>query len=282
MTTTLDDVIDDAVKIVSLPDIVHRLDNAINDPYSDLSDIAAIIGTDPGLSARILKIANSAMFSFPARIETVTYAVSIIGTKQLRDLVFASCVIDVFKDAFKPGVDLATFWKHSIATGITSRVLATYRREPNVERFYLIGLMHDIGKLVLHMKTPELAREAIYTSRLNNQLLHVAESDVLGFDHAAAGGALLKAWNLPESFHEPVRYHHLPRHARSYRDETAIVHMADIVANALIFSANNQVLVPPLSPQAWDLIGISENALEGVVEQIDHQFTDAVQLFMTG
>lgn len=281
MVIDIDELVGGTVKLVSIPDIVHQLDHAINDPYSDMADIAEIIACDPALAARILKIANSALFNFPAQIETVTYAASIIGTKQLRDLVFATCVIDVFKSAFKPDVDLASFWHHSIVAGITARVIATYRREANIERFYLLGLMHDLGKLVLHMGAPEQARESIYDSEVNNRLLCESEQQLFGFDHGQVGGALLKHWNLPEILYEPIMYHHNPQLAQSYPAECAIVHLADIISNSLAPLNSHHIVVPPLSPQAWDQIGISEHSLATLVGHVELQYQDSCQILLS-
>ena len=218
--------------ITSLPAIYQRLDEAINDPYSDLSRIAAILSEDSSLSARLLRLANSAMYSFPSRVETVSRAVTIIGTKQLRDLVLATCVIEQFRDIPQQLVDMESFWRHSIATGIAARVIATYRREANVERYYVLGLLHDIGRLVMYLQIPQQASQALELSASSQIPLYQAERQLLDFDHAAVGSILLKKWKLPGSLQEGVGYHHKPQLSSRYPEDAATVHIADIVANA--------------------------------------------------
>jgi putative nucleotidyltransferase with HDIG domain len=278
----LQEMIADAVKLASLPDIVQRLEAAINDPTSNMSDFADIISADPALAARTLRIANSALFNFPAQVDTVSYAISIIGTKQLRDLVFASCVIDVFRGVFIDGVNMDSFWRHSIASGIVARVIATYRREQNVERFYLLGLLHDIGKLVTHMRQPEEAKQAIYKCREDKIPLYLAEEEIFGFNHAEVGGHLLRAWHLPEPVCEPVLYHHHPWKSESFPDETALIHFADIMSHSLLYSDSNFQSIPPLDNQAWERINIPESQIDTITVQIDNLYQEVTQLFLNG
>lgn len=276
----LQEMINDKTELPSLPDIVQRLEAAINDPTSDMSEIADIISADPALAARILKIANSALFNFPGQVDTVSYAISIIGTRQVRDLVFASCVVDVFKGVFIAGINMESFWRHSIACGITARVIATYRREPNVERYYLLGLLHDIGKLIIHMYHPEQAKQAIYKCKEENSVLYLAEQEIFGFDHAEVGGNLLRTWNLPESLCEPVLYHHNPSASESFPDETAVVHFADIMSHSLLYSDDNFQSISPLDNQAWERIDIPESQIDVITVQIDNLYRETVQLFL--
>lgn len=266
--------------ITSLPVIYQRLDEAINDPYCDLSRIAAILSEDSSLSARLLRLANSAMYSFPSRVETVSRAVTIIGTKQLRDLVLATSVIEIFRHIPQHYVNMETFWRHSIAAGIGARVIATYRREANVERFYVLGLLHDIGRLVMYLQIPQLAHQAIELSAHEPQSLFLAERQLLGFDHAAVGTALLDSWKLPASLQEGVGCHHTPYLASRYPEDAATVHVADIIANAFKLGSSGEPTIPAFAEQAWARLGFSEEQLPRICEQLMIQYQAAVDVFL--
>ncbi|NIQ04053.1 MAG: HDOD domain-containing protein, partial [Nitrospinaceae bacterium] len=110
---------------------------------------------------------------------------------------------------------MEAFWYHSIASGLTSRVLAIYRKEPNPERFYVIGLLHDLGRLLLYLNLSQEMKEALLRYERGG-FLYEAERDVLGVDHAEVGGALLKKWKLPPRLVEAVRFHHRPSEAPQY------------------------------------------------------------------
>lgn len=229
MMNSPDDLIKDGVKLSSPLIIFNQLQKAISNPETSFTEVAGIINKDSSLSLRLLKIANSSFYSFPATIETITQAITVIGTNQLRDLVLATTVLKAFKGIPNDLINMNLFWRHSIACGLASRIIATYRREPNVDRFYVSGLMHDIGRLILFMKIPKKANKALNLSQTKDKLLYDAERDVIGYDHAAVGGALLRAWELPESLEEAVAFHHSPSSATRYPAEAAIVHFADII-----------------------------------------------------
>lgn len=270
------------VKVASLPDVVFRMDEAISNPYSNLSDIADIILEDSGLAARLLRIANSTLYSTPSKIDTITRAITIIGTKQLRDLVLATMVIKQFDGISSEAVTMESFWRHSIACGLAARVIATYCRKSNIEHFYLLGLLHDIGRLIIYLEVPNLAREAMGLCQTEGQLLYEAEKMIIGFDHSSVSGALLKKWKLPDSLEEPVSYHHDPINAKHYPDDTAILHIADVIANALKLGSSGEKFVPSIVPEAWSRIGLSVAMLDPIINQIDQQYSNAVDLFLDG
>lgn len=280
MLRSANDLVKGAIKVVSLPEVFIRLNEAISNPYNNLSDIASIISDDTGLAARMLRVANSAMFNFPSPVTTITHAVTIVGTRQLKDLVLATYAIQAFKDISPDLVNMKSFWQHSIACGIAARVIASYRREPNIEHFYVLGLLHDIGLLITYQELPKVASTILRKSREQHQILYICEDEELTYTHAQVGQLLLKEWKLPEAAHEVVGYHHRPQLAVCYPDEVAIIHVADIIATALKMGDGGEHLVPPLVPEAWERMGLSSNLLGDIIRQIDCQYNDAVELFL--
>ncbi len=281
MAKNPDDLIKGGVEISSQLRIFNQLQEAINNPEVSFADIAAIINNDSSLCLRLLKIANSSFYSFPTKIETITQAVTVIGTNQLRDMVLATTVLKSFKGISDSLINMDLFWRHSITCGLASRIIATYRREPNVDRFYVSGLMHDIGRLILYIKIPKQAIKALNLSQAKDKLLHATEHDVIGYDHAAVGGALLRAWKLPESLEEAVAFHHSPSSATRYPSEAAVVHLADIIANALQIGSSGEFFVQPLDTAAWEVVGLPASIISAIVNQIERQFADTVEMFLT-
>jgi HD-like signal output (HDOD) protein len=268
------------VEVSSLPTVFARINEAVNNPRSSLNEIAKIISEDAGLTARLLMVVNSAFFNFPQRIESISKAIGIVGTQQLRDIALATSIVKMFKGIPPDLVDMEKFWKHCIGVGIVARTLASYRREPNVERYFVAGILHDIGRLVMYMKIPDASREAIERARNNNELLYVAESEQIGFDHAAVGRALMQAWKLPFYQEEVVAFHHKPHLATRFPIETAIVHVADIVAHSMRLGGSGESFVPPLNQEAWERLALPVSVLGSTFEQVDRQFTDAVKMIV--
>jgi len=274
-----EDLLKGLVQVSSLPDVYTKINEAVNNPRSSMKGISDIISDDPGLTFRLLQLVNSAFYGFPSKIETVSRALFIVGTQQLRDLALATSIMSLFKGVPEDLVNMESFWRHSVACGLTAKILATYRRcEMNVERFFAAGIIHDIGRLVIYKKIPETAREMLLRCKTNRELLFLVERELIGFDHAELGRVLVQFWNLPPSFEEVVAYHHSPREARRYPAETAVVHIADIIAHAMQFGNSGEQYVPPMDERAWELIGIPTSVLSPTIDQLEREMKDVVQL----
>ncbi len=172
------------------------------------------------------------------------------------------------------------FWRHNIAVGIAARIIATYHREPNVERFYLMGLLHDIGRLVMLIQIPNFMRKLLEESQQQPKLLYRSEFDLLGFDHAEVGRLLLKRWKLPATMEQVIGYHHHPNRATQFPVETAIVHFSDILINAMQLGFSGERYVPPLHDAAWQILKLPPALLTDIMDHIEQQYTDAVAIFL--
>jgi putative nucleotidyltransferase with HDIG domain len=175
-------------------------------------------------------------------------------------------------------VTMESFWRHSVACGVAARALASRRREVNVERFFVAGLLHDIGRPIMYMQVPEIASAAVTRSRETGEPLYLVEHALLGFDHSHVGQALLDQWKLPPSLREAVAQHHFPERASRFPVETAVVHVADVIANALRFGSSGEPGIPPLHPKAWDTIGIPATVLTDIIGEVEQHYETAVQV----
>ncbi len=279
MTIDLDRMLRSQGRIASFPAIVARINQAVDDPRGSMDTIARIITEDPSLAARLLKIANSSFYNTPFPVNSISRALTMIGTKQLKDLVAATFVLRMFGKLSK-GIDMDAFWRHSIACGVAARVIATARREINVERFYLAGLLHDVGQLVILNQLPEEAGPLLEKSAAEKKPIFTTEREVLGFDHGEVGGRLLQQWRLPAELHLPVWHHHTPSAAEDFLLETAIVHVADLLAVSIRHGSGIEPRVPPLDAAAWERIHLPISSVPNLLVQIKAQFTDALTIFM--
>lgn len=279
---TVEEIIQDVSTVHSLPLFYSRLDEAINHPRSSIADIGKVISEDQGLTARILKLANSPLFGYFSKIDTISQAVTIIGIQQVRDLALALSVMDIFEGIPEQLINMEQFWRHSIATGLAARLLATSQRESNLERFFVAGVLHDIGRLIMFIKLPDLCMEMLEEARGENRLLYEIERERLSFDHSDIGGSLLRKWKIPSRVAEPVEFHHRPLRGEHYPRETSLLHLADIFAHALELGSSGGSSVPRLETAVWDSLNLSPFLFASLVKQIDTTFSETVQALFGG
>jgi len=268
------------VKVSSLPSIYIKVEQAVNDEKTSSLDIAKIISEDTALAARILRLANSAMFNFPSKISSIGQAVTIIGTRQLRDLVLACSVTNVFKDMPGDLVDMESFWRHSVACAVTARLLSQLRRDSNAESAFVAGLLHDIGRLILFKELGAEMRDCINQATLQHKNLDKVESEALGFDHAYLGGLLLKEWKLPAHLVESTQFHHAPSRSLTYPVETAYIHVANLIVSMMVLGNSGEKRIPKLDAAAWELLNLNFDVVDGVIDNIRGQYNAAVEFVL--
>ena len=281
MVTLPEDVVEMAGEMATLPIIFTRINEAVENPESSFSEMGQIISGDSALSARLLKIVNSAFYGFSNKIETITHAITIIGTAQLRDLVLATAVVEKFQGVPSKTIDMKSFWLHSISCGLAARIIATYRHERNPERFYVLGVLHDIGRLLMFLNIPDQMRQVIEMSEQEKISLHEAEKKVIGFDHAEMGGFLMEAWNLPVTFQTAINFCHDPSSTTPECDtETSIIHVADLISHSMEYGSSGDPYVPPLDERAWKKIGLRPSILASVIYQLDRHLDETIHMLM--
>ena len=256
--------------------IILELEAVTSDPQSSLLEMGAVVEKDTDLTLRLLKLGNGSFYGFPTRLETVAEAIGLIGFVEVQDLLVAASVIEAFAGVPQEFVNMESFWRHSLACGVGARVLAIARRLPKPEKYFVAGLVHDLGRLVLYSQAPECAREVFDCYHSEPQLLRQAELKVLTFDHAQIAEALLRKWQYPARLVEAVAWHHQPLAAGSQNPGAAVVHLADHLVNALQLGSSGERFVPPLQLKAWQHLGLPSYILESVMEAIEDQI-EAVQ-----
>lgn len=216
--------------LTSLPRAYHRIDEMLGDSRYGPADIGKVIRHEPALTARLLRMVNSAYFSLATRIDSVPLAISVLGTRALHELVLATSVASAFARIDTRLVDVADFWHHSVYCGIMARLLSKRLRIAESEQIFVAGLLHDIGKLAIYHQLPEQAEKILAQVVESSEPVYQVERDVLGFSHAAVGEALLQRWGLPAVFCEVAAHHHDPSRSQHYRDESWVVHIADALS----------------------------------------------------
>lgn len=185
----------------TLPVIAGQIMECMNDPNSSIQDVADVVVKDQSMSAKILKLVNSAFYGFPKRIGTISHAISILGFETVRGLVLGVSVLDTFRIK---EFDLLEFWEHSIRTASCMSYLAERLNYPRRDEAFTVGLMHDVGKLVFMLKAPEQYHKVLDGEGSQIEL----EMQIFGVHHAQIGAQVAQAWNFPENYVLGIEYHH--------------------------------------------------------------------------
>lgn len=269
--------------LASPPDVYIKVFDLMESPTAAAEDMGLIISQDPSLTARLLKIVNSPMYSFSSRIDTVSRAVAVVGLRELYSLVVAVSAVKSFSAIPNDVVNMDTFWRHSIYCGIISRLLAKRCHVLHTERLFIAGLLHDIGSLVIYNRAPDIAKRILEIAEGDEEKVFNAELQELGFSHAGLGGELLKEWTLPESLQEAVAYHHQPACAKGGKLEAAIVHIANVLANQSELGAFSEVKVlsAEIDDAVWAATGLDSETFdrEEIIGEAGIQFVESASLF---
>ena len=277
--TTPEELINQTTELVSLPDIYVRIKAVIYDPNSTMTDVANVLSHDPAICARMLKVANSAFFSVPSKVETVKAAIRLLGTQQVHDLVLAATITRTFPDIPDNLISMEDYWVNSLRCGLLARLLAERCKSTHRERFFLGSLLHDTGHLIMYQTVPEESREALISARQENRPLYLVERDIIGCDYGQVGSELMQSWNFPDNWIQAVRYQNEPAEAQDFSFEASIMHlsvrMKDMDSNA--DAAPRELST--IDPIAWEITGLSEDIIEPLLSEADEQLGSAVETF---
>lgn len=283
--TTVAELVKEINGLVTLPDVFIRINRMVEDPDSSTADIAGAVSQDPSFTVRLLRVANSPFYGFSSTIDTVSKAVAVIGTSQIRNLALATAVARSFEGLPNDLVSMENFWHHSLYCALVARILARRVKvhRCDAEAVFTAGLLHDIGELVIFNRMPEQAKESllIVLDSADEIPVYQAERQVMGFDHSGVGGELARQWNLPPLLEECIAYHHDIRQAQRYPLETAVVHIANILALMAEIDTFDPADVSPVDPFAWELTGlVAEEVIEPVVREAQEEIAEAEKLFL--
>ena len=265
----------------SLPGATTKLVPLIDDPNAAVAEIEEILRMDPGLTANVLKLSNSAYFGFPSKIGSVHKAIILLGAKRLMQLVMTSCVNCVMNKSI-PGYDLppGEMWRHSIAVSVAAEGLIEELNVPEADEIFTAALLHDVGKLVLgeFVKDDIKKIEKIVSKNVS---FEVAEQTVLGIDHAEIGAKILESWGLPEKIVSAVRWPHDPEAADETSTLIDIVHVANVLCLMIGIGAGREGLQYRPSPVVTKRLGIKPAHIEKVASHTLDWVSDLTDVYET-
>ena len=261
-------IVERASNLPTLPNIVKRIAEMVDSPETTGRQLGAEISRDQVISAKVLKLVNSGFYGFTQSISSIPHAVTMIGFNAVKSLVLSSSVIDSMDEAF-PGL-----WDHSLACARTCMLIAEQLGMPDTEELSTIGLLHDLGKVVIYQTMEGQFRRVRLRVEKKEMLVYQAEEEVLGVNHAEIGGWLLQRWALPASLTAPIADHHDFHPWRRYAERTGLLHLADVLCRAEGFGNGGDRKIPRLAPEALELLDMSIDDVREIMDRMDEGMKD--------
>jgi len=269
--------------LISPPDVWFRFNEAVNTPSSTIQDISDIVRTDPSLVANVLKVVNSPFYGIRSKVDTISRAISIIGLDDLYNIITTVVAVNSFSKIATNLVKPATFWRHSFCTAILAKKIAGLCGVLHTERLYVVGLLHDIGSLMLYSSQPVISEEIIKESDGDEEVHYRIEKEKLGFTHADLGAELLSQWGLPDTLTKTIRQHHEPGLDESIILDACIINLANTLSNSYILGTYLEK-VPGKSNTpddcVWDYIKLDDNQKETIYDGLDEELSDAISILI--
>ncbi len=278
-TVAIEEQLNKATELVSLPEIYIKFNQLMDDPNSDIDDFAQLIRMDSNLTTKLLNIVNSAYYGFSGEIDNIATAISMLGIQQLHIMVLSISAVDAVSALTFPKdiVDFKTFWRSSLLSGVLARLLAQKLKVHSIERLFILGLLHEIGHLFLYSQFPDECRQAIQLSNEQHLRVDQAELQLFGCHYGKIGAQLMEHWLLPESFQELVNAQPTPELATSNKLEIAILHIAHAYAHKQFIDTDKE-LEQLIAPCAWK---ITQLTAEDIQQTLDDALTASAEMEMS-
>ena len=256
----LDKILAKVTDVPTLPASVLRVMQMIEDPMCSAADLARVIQTDPGMAAKVLKLANSPFYGFRQKITSIPQAVTLLGFATLKNALLSAAVFDMFRIS-GTGFDMPALWKHSVATATAAKLFAKRVRYPNSEKAFTAGLLHDVGKVMIARYLPSSLLTIVQTVHDKNVSIHDAEQHVIGLAHPSFGAWVIARWGLPTQLVEAVEYHHHPTRAKYAFDLAGIVYLANILTHRANIGSGGDLMIREVDPKVLEYFSMNESTL---------------------
>ncbi|MCB2181711.1 MAG: HDOD domain-containing protein [Desulfobulbaceae bacterium] len=221
-------------RMPSLSTTVTKVMEVCNQPNTSPNDLNRVISLDPVLTGHVLKLINSAYYSLPNQVTTLTRAIIMLGLNTVKNLALSTAVLGTLGKEKSECFSMDTFWTHSICTGVTAKAIAGEKNIPvtNREEYFVAGLLHDLGKIPLSNCFPDEYRQALQLADLQRCSLFQAEKMIFGFDHRLTGKMIAEKWQLNKSMVACLSHHHNPETVPAdVKDLVATVALANLYGN---------------------------------------------------
>ncbi len=267
--------IDQIDQLMTLPQVVQKINEVVESKTASATDLHRVIKADPILSAKLLRLVNSAYYGLPGQVGSVEKAIILLGVKSVKNLAMASGIEQMFRQLELPGaVTGRDLWVHCLAVATAARELGELARMPRLDEVFMAGLIHDVGLLAAAQLAPKEFAEVVGACMAGAHHWGVAEVEILGIGHAEVGARLGERWHFPESLVEMIAHHHDGPGKPAGDRLTQLVYLADTMACGLsdgfVLTGRDQAVSTTALPE----LGLTDQALVAVWHNLPAHVAD--------
>ncbi len=271
----VDRIIAQAQSIPPFPEVVQKLMPLLRD-LAPIKQIEDVIKYEPVIASKVISISRAPYYARMRTVKSLRDAIVVLGQRQLIQVVTAACAAKYFRGSIE-GYDLreGELWEHAVGVALMTEIIGERLQRKNLLTLYTAGLLHDIGKTVLHFYVKEEFEHIIRRVRENRENFINAEREVLGIDHQQLGGLIAKRWNFPDAVVAAIRFHHEPKKAvDKYQDIAKIVYVANRMVSAVGIGCGVDGLVNPNRDEVFDELGITSRMIEELLARFGDSFRE--------
>ncbi len=264
----------------TLPTIYYKLTEVLENPDSTANDAAEVITKDQSATAKVLKAANSSIYGFYGKIDSISKAIFYVGFEEVRNLIILLALMDLLPDnRTNYHINPVELWKHSIAVGIITRNLGNILGISRLENYFVAGVIHDLGKILFMNNVNSEYLKVIRYVNENNVSLMEAETHILGINHSVAGEMIAEKWKLPSSLKNAIRHHNNGMIAGDVDILVGCVHIANISAQMFGFGQTTFGRVPEPNLEVWNKLNFPKNTFSSIMEKVYNDYKESLILF---
>lgn len=253
-------------ELSTLPSVILRILEVMNNPMADARDVEREIIEDPVITAKVLKVANSPYYGANRDISSISQAVVLMGFAEVQNIAFSVSIFSRFAEPTRM-FDRRQFWEHCFATAAAAEALQR-RVNAQTNDGFVAGLLHDIGRIVLDQYFPNEFQESVAMAEAQEISLLEAERKVLGVTHGDIGYWVTEKWNLPPMLTDSILFHHSPFSCRESYVLTSIVHVADVISKAFGSYMVRELVPPPKDESAFSLLNLDSEKVMSLADLI--------------
>jgi len=275
---SITDIIEREPRLPTLPVIAIEILDAVREDSSSFTSLAKVVSSDPGIAAKVLKVANSSFYGLSKKVSTIPQALSMLGLNVLKNIALGFVVVDSMKGSNHGSFDFDLFWRRAVTAGVAAESVSRLIGSQSDESF-VSGLLQDIGIVVMHFSFGSYGEYVLDEKKITGLPMHVVEQNVFGFDHQELGMRLFEKWGFPESVIIPVQFHHHHHDApEAYQTAATILHLGDRISS--IYHGRN-------NPEAYRLVcktlkqscGVDEESTSRMIDSVAERCNDLFACF---